>query len=57
MEQLLNELQMSAQDVNGVQMVPLHLALVAVQEAAVLNIMSTVENLQKDIQDTFEQDD
>ena len=57
MEQIVKELQASAQDIDGVQMVPLHLALVAVQEVATINILDTVEGLQRDLLDAFEPQD
>ncbi len=57
MEEIVKELQSAAQDIDGVQMVPLHLALAAVQEVATINILDTVENLQRDLFDALDQQD
>ena len=55
MEQVVEDLQAGVQDVNGVQMVTLQAALLAVQEASMINILNTVEDLQKNLQEIFEQ--
>lgn len=57
MEQIVKELQGSAQDVDGVQMIPLHLALAAIQEVATINILDTVEGIQRDLLDALEPQD
>lgn len=55
MEQVVKDLQAGVQDINGVQMVTLQAALLAVQEASMINILNTVEDLQKNLQEIFEQ--
>ena len=53
MEELEQYLEVSAQDVDGVQMVPLSMALQAVQTATNIKMLESLTSVMEDLQKTL----